>query len=497
MLALLWPMTASAQEKPVLQGGWNAFDPYQFVEDKKGYARLTGLDIELLRVVAERAGYRVVMEEVPWRQQVEEIERGERDLALGAIRTPEREAFAYFSKPYRKEAVALIMLRGRTASLPARSDVELVRSLEARGLRLGVLDGFAYPSTTLRKYIADPQNAQRIIVAPHEYELLQQLLDGRIDAFLADRIVAATAAWKSGLQDRIEEHPVIGRRDVHFMFSKASVMPETVAAFSKAIDSVHEDRTFQEINRRYMFPILLAQTIDSRWFFVIDVVGTVAFALSGLLLAYKYNYDLFGAFVLAALPAVGGGVTRDLLTNRETLAVLASPVYIIIVIATVVGGYACLRVASWVRRRWRERGRADGQEFPRIQRLIPHANGLIQIFDAAGLAAFTVTGVVVALGTRSEPLWIWGPILAAVTAAGGGILRDVLRSDPDIPTLKGELYPEIAFFWGGVLSLYLMWQTRQIEPTQILLGIIVTIIGAFLTRMLAIHFKLSSPRFSL
>jgi polar amino acid transport system substrate-binding protein len=487
----------SEQDRPVLRGGWDRFEPYEFIEDRSGYSYLTGLDVELLRVIAERAGYRIVMDNVPWRQHVEEIETGERDFALAAVRTPERERFAYFSDPYRQETMTLILPRGHASIYPARSDGELVRLLKQRRLRLGVLDGIAYPSAVMREYIADPENARLIRVATHERELLDMLLNGQIDGFLADRIGAATAAWKSGVQSRIDEHPVVVRRDVHLMFSKASVAPGVVDAFSDAIAGVYRDGTFHEINRRYMFPILLAQTIDSRWFFVIDVIGTIAFALSGLLLAYKYHYDIFGAFVLASLPAVGGGITRDLLTNRETLAVLADPVYVLIIVATVVAGYLCLQVASLLRGYWRRRHVATGKTPPTLVHLMPHANALIQGLDAAGLAAFTVTGVVVALGTRSEPLWMWGPILAAVTAAGGGILRDVLRSDPDIPTLKGELYPEIAFVWGGALSLYLIWQTRQIEPQQILFGVVATVIGAFLTRMLAIRFNIRSPRFGL
>jgi len=107
-----------------------------------------------------------------------------------------------------------------------------------------------------------------------------------------------------------------------------------------------------------------------------------------------------------------------------------------------------------------------------------------------------VTGVVVGLATQSEPLLLWGPILAAITAAGGGILRDVVRSDPNVPFIKGELYPEIAFLWGAILSGYMIWQTRQLNADEIALGIVVTFLGAFLTRMAVIHFGIRSPRMS-
>ena len=59
--------------------------------------------------------------------------------------------------------------------------------------------------------------------------------------------------------------------------------------------------------------MLINQTLDSDWFRVLAFVGTVAFALSGVVLAYQGNYTLFGALILATLPAVGGGVARDLI----------------------------------------------------------------------------------------------------------------------------------------------------------------------------------------
>jgi polar amino acid transport system substrate-binding protein len=228
LFVLAWPFAAlaadepflvgdpqvAAGEKPILRGAWDLFEPYQFIEDRNGYPYLTGLDIELLRAIADTTGYRLSLDKVPWRQHVEEVATGERDFALAAVRTPERERFAYFSVPYRQESVTLILPRGRTATLAAKSPVELVRLLKAQRLRLGVVDGFAYPNAAVREFIADPKNAPLIVVAANEHELLNDLLGNRIDGFLADRIAVATVAWRRGLQNEIEEHPVVARRDV-------------------------------------------------------------------------------------------------------------------------------------------------------------------------------------------------------------------------------------------------------------------------------------------
>jgi polar amino acid transport system substrate-binding protein len=111
---------------------------------------------------------------------------------------------------------------------------------------------------------------------------------------------------------------------------------------------------------------------------------------------------------------------------------------------------------------------------------------LIEVFDAIALAAFTVVGVVVALDTSAQPLWLWGPIAAVLTASFGGLMRDLFRHDRVIANLRGELYPEIAVVWGLALAIFLEWEGERLQPDEIKLGVIVTILGAFLTRMVAI-----------
>jgi len=88
-------------------------------------------------------------------------------------------------------------------------------------------------------------------------------------------------------------------------------------------------------------------------------------------------------------------------------------------------------------------------------RLVPQ---LIEVFDAVALAAFTVVGVVVVLDTSAQPLWLWGPIAAVLTASFGGLMRDLFRHDRVVANLRGGLYPEIAVVWG--LALAISWNGR-------------------------------------
>jgi len=68
---------------------------------------------------------------------------------------------------------------------------------------------------------------------------------------------------------------------------------------------------------------------------------------------------------------------------------------------------------------------------------------LYEVSDALGIAAFTVTGVAVAISARLDPLWLWAPLLAMLTAAGGGMLRDLVQQAGKLASLHREFYAEV------------------------------------------------------
>jgi len=120
---------------------------------------------------------------------------------------------------------------------------------------------------------------------------------------------------------------------------------------------------------------------------------------------------------------------------------------------------------------------------------------LLLCSDALGLAAFMVTGVVVALVARVDPLWLWGPFFAFVTGAGGGILRDLLIKAKDVEAINGGIYGEIAILWGSILSFYLIQTATDINPKQLQFVVISVIIGAFITRMTVYMFNIQNITF--
>jgi polar amino acid transport system substrate-binding protein len=448
---------------------------------------VTGLDIELLQLIGSKAERPVSHVQRAWPEQLAALREGSQDLAIG-FRTPEREAFAHFSDPFRVETNVLYIRREDRGRFAFDDLDDLFAAVRSGAFRLGVVEDYAYGPDAMRGFLQQEASQRHLFAAPDDRTLFNALFTDRIDGFLADRTVAATLAWRNDWQDRVREHPCYrNQEEIFVFFSKQSVSLAEVERFNAALAQTREDGSYQRVVRTYLTPVLLSMTVSRDWFFFIDVFGTIAFAISGLLLARRGGYSIFGALVLAALPAIGGGVIRDLLINRHPIGVLRTPVYMTIIVTTVLLGYIFFRLHDAWKREEKQKGLR--------KKLVAFGLQVVELFDALGLAAFTVTGVVLAVEAGVEPLLLWGPLLAALTGAGGGIVRDVVRADVENPSLKTSFYAEIAFIWGMILSLFLVLQTQRSDPNAILFMVLFTMAGAFLTRVLVVVFKFRAPRF--
>ena len=100
-----------------------------------------------------------------------------------------------------------------------------------------------------------------------------------------------------------------------------------------------------------MFESHLAALTGQSWFLAVDLLGTFAFALSGVIIAREENYSFFGCLVMALLPGVGGGLIRDVILDRSPPAILQSPVYVLLIVATVGISIAFLKTIDRLRGR--------------------------------------------------------------------------------------------------------------------------------------------------
>lgn len=159
---------------------------------------------------------------------------------------------------------------------------------------------------------------------------------------------------------------------------------------------------------------------------VLNIIGTMAFAISGTLVATEENYDILGAYILGFTTAFGGGLIRNLLIGVSVDGVWQQDTLFLIAFLAI--SFAFLLPEKW----------KTSLEKSAV------------LFDAIGLAAFSIQGANYAVS-------ISAPIIAAVTAAvmtgaGGGVVRDVLAGRKPM-IFHSEIYALWAILAGLIIGL--------------------------------------------
>lgn len=206
----------------------------------------------------------------------------------------------------------------------------------------------------------------------------------------------------------------------------------------------------------------------STLFFLTELIGTVAFAISGAMIAIERDLDLFGIVFLGSVTAIGGGVTRDLLLGQVPPQAFLNYVYLLTAVATSLLVFG----VAWLKRR--------------LDKPIQLINdNLLNFFDAAGLGIFSVIGVQNTVSAGFGDNAFFCIFLGMTTGVGGGVLRDVLsRSTPSI--FRKHIYA-LASLAGAVCYYYL---SRSFPSASILLSILLVMV----IRILASHYLWTLPK---
>lgn len=161
---------------------------------------------------------------------------------------------------------------------------------------------------------------------------------------------------------------------------------------------------------------------------ILEIIGTIAFAVSGAMVGAKAKMDIFGVTVLGLTTAVGGGIIRDLLIGVIPPVAFQMPVYALVAIAVSLIVF-----------------------IPAIRNRIDTDSFVINLVDAVGLGVFTVTGVQTGAAFNNAFLSIF---LGAVTGVGGGVLRDIFAMRQPVIFVK-RVYA-LASLAGAALCTALM-----------------------------------------
>jgi len=195
------------------------------------------------------------------------------------------------------------------------------------------------------------------------------------------------------------------------------------------------------------------------FFQVLDLLGVVAFSISGVLVALEKRMDAFGVIIIAFVTAVGGGTLRDIMIGIEPVSWMSNMTYVYFII-----------------------GSAFTAVF--LRKTISYLRTSLFLFDTIGIGLYTVVGIETGLVAGLHPLICIA--LGTMTACFGGVIRDILCNE--IPVVfRREIYATACILGG--FSYFLMNYFISDDNYIFIIAALIVIT----TRLLAVKFKISLP----
>ncbi|RNL85628.1 trimeric intracellular cation channel family protein [Sinomicrobium pectinilyticum] len=195
------------------------------------------------------------------------------------------------------------------------------------------------------------------------------------------------------------------------------------------------------------------------FYLVIDLLGVVSFAISGVLAALQKKLDIFGVFIIAFVTAVGGGTIRDILIGTEPVTWLQDNVYMYTIIITVI--FALI-----------------------FKEKLKYLRTSLFLFDTIGIGLYTLVGI--EKGLAVELSAVMCVVLGTITACFGGVVRDILCND--IPVIFHREIYATACVVGAVA--YFLLRSLPVSDDVVFIASILIVIAI---RLLAVKFQLALP----
>lgn len=207
-------------------------------------------------------------------------------------------------------------------------------------------------------------------------------------------------------------------------------------------------------------------------FFIIELIGVVAFAVSGAMKAIIKKLDILGVLVLAMFTALGGGLMRDIILGINPPNMFVNKEYYwfeLTDILVAVSIFVCVYIRA-----------KKGKKISDV-----NSNFLLNVTDAVGVAVFCVFGTKIAIEQGFSDKSVLLVFVGVISGVGGGMLRDILAGE--IPAILRKYVYALPAFCGVILYILLL----KIIPDLLAVIISVSFITAF--RTLAIIFKWNLP----
>lgn len=196
-------------------------------------------------------------------------------------------------------------------------------------------------------------------------------------------------------------------------------------------------------------------------FYVLDILGTIAFAVSGALVAINKRMDPFGVFIIAFVTAVGGGTLRDVLIGKQPVIWMNDITYIFLIGIAVIAAII-------------------------FRKKLRYLQKSLFLFDTIGLGIFTITGTEIGINANFHP--VISIALGTMTACFGGVIRDILCNE--VPILfRKEIYATACIF--GSIAFIILYNFN-IDQNVVYVSTSLIVISI---RLVAVKYHLSLPTF--
>jgi polar amino acid transport system substrate-binding protein len=217
------------------------------MQDETG--RIVGMQAELTEQTLLHMGFKAVWVELPWARALIELQAGRLDVLPGALRRPEREAYAHWVEQHVLVPNRLFVGAGRATDFGSATRLQ---EAWRPGFKLGVQIGVAY-GPDYAELLGNAVFRSALTQASSRRSLWQMLEIGRVDGVLASE---ATARWELrelGLDERIVPTAVVlSHEPAQIMFSKRSVDATLVQRYREAGEVLEKDGTQERIVRKYL-----------------------------------------------------------------------------------------------------------------------------------------------------------------------------------------------------------------------------------------------------
>lgn len=195
--------------------------------------------------------------------------------------------------------------------------------------------------------------------------------------------------------------------------------------------------------------------------FLLEIIGTIAFASSGAMIAIEKKMDIFGVNILGATTAVGGGMMRDIILGITPPTAFAKPVYVLFAVLTSTLLFAIMYtnpniMKSSLKNMWYDT--------------------IMLLCDTFGLGIFTVVGIQAAANIIGDGNTFFLVFVGVLTGVGGGVVRDILAGETPYILMR-EIYAS-ASIAGGIVCV--VGRNSMGEAAGVILGLLVTVIVRFL-----------------